>query len=263
MVKVRLLQVESNENESPSARIHRVLESLPHHLANSDLLVLPELWTIHAFNLEAVQENALSLEDELFKNLSLISKTSNKWLHAGSFPVQHQDGSITNSAIAFDEHGDMKIIYSKIHLFGFVDGERKYLSAGSKIAITNTPLGKTGISICYDLRFPELFREQTNRGATSFVISAGWPTKRVQHWTTLLQARAIENQSYVVASCGRGTANSVELAGQSMVVDPTGKILAHGNLLDEYVDAELDLELVTKWRSEFPVLQDRRDVHNL
>lgn len=263
MAKVRLFQVKSDETETPSARIERVLEILPQYLSETDFLVLPELWTIHAFNLEAIEANALSLDAEIFAKLSKISKDLGKWLHAGTFPIKHNDGTITNSALIFDPNGEIKISYSKLYLFGFEDGESKYLAAGKEIVVANTPLGLTGISTCYDLRFPELYREQMSLGAESFLISAGWPTARVEHWTTLLKARAIENQAFVIATNGRGTINEVTLAGQSIVIDPTGKVIAHANSDDEFIDAEIDLGLVKKWRTDFPVQKDRKDLHRL
>jgi predicted amidohydrolase len=263
MVKVRLLQVKSDETETVSVRIERVLAELPMHLKDVDLLVLPELWTIHAFNLEALQANALSLNDSLFQKISEIAKSAKKWLHAGTFPIKHTDGTFTNTAVVFNPNGEIEVAYSKIHLFGFADGEQKYLSSGNEVVVAQTPLGDTGISTCYDLRFPELYREQVSLGATSFLISAGWPTVRAEHWNILLKARAIENQAFVIAACGRGTANKTELAGQSMVIDPCGLVVAQGTNDDEFVDAELDLALVDTWRFEFPVLLDRRDLHNL
>ncbi|MEY3697028.1 MAG: hypothetical protein RJA41_678 [Actinomycetota bacterium] len=261
MVKIRLLQVKSDESESVETRIKRVLAELPNHLAQADFVVLPELWTIHAFNLNALQENALPLDAPLFKEFSHLASAAKSWLHAGSFPIQHQDGTFTNTAIVFDDNGMMHCLYSKIYLFGFIDGESKYLTAGNKIAISNTPLGVTGISTCYDLRFPELYREQSARGAQTFLICAGWPTPRVEHWTTLLKARAIENQSFVVATNGRGTFNDIALAGKSMVIDPKGHVIAQAGLDDEYVDAQINIDLVNQWRTEFPVQNDKRDLH--
>ncbi len=263
MVKVRLLQVKSDEKESVDVRINRVLAQLPVHLQNADFVVLPELWTIHAFNLGAISENALTIDSAIFKQLSEITKAAGKWLHAGTFPIKHVDGTITNTAIVFDPAGHQHIIYSKIHLFGFEDGEQKYLVPGNKVVVAKTVLDETGISTCYDLRFPELYREQIKRGAKSFVISAGWPTIRVEHWTALLKARAIENQVFVIACAGRGTSAGVELAGQSMVINPLGEVIAVANIDDEFVDAEIDLALVDEWRSKFPVLGNIRDLHNL
>ncbi|MEN9693299.1 MAG: hypothetical protein RLZZ330_943 [Actinomycetota bacterium] len=263
MAKVRLLQVKSDESESVEARIERVIAELPKHLVEADLVVLPELWTIHAFNTNGLTESALAIDAPIFHKFGEIAKSANKWIHAGTFPIKHPDGSITNTAVIFGADGKMQIIYSKIYLFGFDDGEPKYLTAGNKIAVSKTPLGETGISICYDLRFPELFREQINRGAKTLLISAGWPTVRANHWKALLVARAVENQAFVVAACGRGTANGIELAGASMVIDPMGNVQVEGNLNEEYVDAEIDLAVVDKWRAEFPVLSNRRDLHNL
>jgi predicted amidohydrolase len=261
MVKVRLLQVKSDESESVAARITRVLEELPKHLAAVDFLVLPELWTIHAFNLGGLHENAQTLDSKIFGDLSKIASDANTWLHAGSFPIKHPDGTHTNTSVVFDHQGTMHCLYSKIYLFGFVDGESKYLSAGNEIVVSKTPLGTTGISTCYDLRFPELYREQTARGAQTHLICAGWPTPRVEHWTTLLKARAIENQSFVVAANGRGTFKDVVLAGKSMVIDPKGQVLAVAGMDDEFVDAELNIDLVNIWRTDFPVQDDKRDLH--
>jgi len=262
MVKVRLLQVNSDESESISQRIDRVIGELPQHLAATDFLVLPELWVTHAFNLEALDQNAITLDDNIFKELSSFAQTANTWLHAGTFAIRHADGTLTNTAVVFDAYGTLHCLYSKIHLFGFEDGESKYLSSGNQIVVSKTPLGQTGISTCYDLRFPELYREQTARGANSFLISAGWPTVRAEHWSTLLKARAIENQAFVIAACGRGTFNNIELAGQSMVIDPKGQVVAQAQIQDEFIDAEINLELVPQWRAEFPVLKDIRDIHN-
>ena len=263
MAKVRLLQVSSDENETITERVKRILAELPKHFANADLVVLPELWTIHAFNVSGLTDFALEIDAPLIQELSAAAKAANKWLHAGTFPIKHPDGSITNTALIFDNSGKMQVIYSKIYLFGFEEGEPKYLSAGNKIVVAKTPVGESGISICYDLRFPELYREQINRGAKTLLISAGWPTERVSHWKALLTSRAIENQSFVVAACGRGSSNGVELAGASMVIDPRGNILVEANKSDDFVDVEIDLAQVDKWREEFPVLGNRRDLHNL
>ena len=263
MVKVRLLQVKSDETEATSKRIERVVGELPQHLAAADFVVLPELWTTHAFNLNALEENALTLEDKIFKDLSALATDARTWLHAGTFPIKHVDGTLTNTAVVFDSQGTFHCLYSKIHLFGFEEGERKYLSAGNQILVSKTPFGQTGISTCYDLRFPELYREQTARGAETLLISAGWPTIRSEHWKTLLKARAIENQCFVIATCGRGFANQIELAGQSMVINPKGEVLAQANIDDDFIDADIDMELVNQWRKEFPVLGDIRDLHNL
>lgn len=263
MVKVRLLQVESDESESVNSRINRVLDAIPGHLANCDFLVLPELWTIHAFNLEAIEANAVTLENNLFVQLANLAKSADSWLHAGTFPIKNPDGTITNTAVIFDNSGKLVSSYSKLHLYGFADGEKKFIEPGNQIVNVQTPIGKTGISICYDLRFPELYREQVTKGADSFLICAGWPTVRQHHWVNLIISRAIENECFVIAVNGRGVFNNIELAGNSMVVDPKGNVIAQGNLSDDFVEAEIDLALVKEWRETFPVLEDRRDLHNL
>lgn len=262
MVNVRLLQVESDETESVNARIARVISQLSNHLENTEFLVLPELWTIHAFNLSALKPNAFSLEDDLFKKLSQLSKSSNTWLHAGSFPIINSDGTVSNISVIFNNKGEISTQYSKIYLYGFAEGEKKYLAPGSAIVVANTLLGETGISTCYDLRFPELYREQMKIGATTFLLCAGWPTVRQEHWINLIKSRAIENQCFVVAVNGRGTFENIKLAGNSLVVDPRGNVIAQAGAEDEYIDAEIDLELVNQWRKDFPVLLDQKDLHS-
>ena len=257
MVKVRLLQVNSDESESISQRIDRVIGELPQHLAATDFLVLPELWVNHAFNLQALDENALTLDDNIFKELSSLAQTANTWLHAGTFAIRHADGTLTNTAVVFDAQGTLHCLYSKIHLFGFEDGESKYLSAGNQIVVSKTPVGQTGISTCYDLRFPEQYRTLVDANVETFLTCAGWPAVRLDAWDVLNRARAIENQTFVIACNGRGVQGEVTLGGQSLVVAPTGEVITRASQTDEYIDAEIDVTAVAQWREQFPVLKDR------
>jgi len=112
--------------------------------------------------------------------------------------------------------------------------------------------------ICYDLRFPELFRMAVRQGAQLYVVIANWPASRVHHWVTLLQARAIENQAYVVGVNRCGSDPKVAYAGRSLVVSPRGVILADAGGGERVLSAELDLAALQAYRAEFPVLQDMR-----
>jgi predicted amidohydrolase len=254
---IRLLQVDSSESESPSARVDRVLSSLEIHAKSTEFLVLPELWHIGAFNLAGVESNTYVSEDSLFADLARIAGAAGIWLHAGSFAISHGNGKASNTALLFGPSGHEVARYRKQHLFGFADGERTVIDASDDVVVVDTPLGQTGLTICYDLRFPEQYRALVDKGAETFLTCSGWPTPRIGHWDVLNQARAIENQSFVVACNGRGTHAGVTLGGQSMVVSPRGEIIARANADAEFIDAVIQPAEVSQWRDAFPVLKDR------
>lgn len=258
MVRVRLLQVESNASESVDSRIARVLAQLPQHASQTDFLVLPELWHVGAFDLAGARDNAQSISGTLVVALSEAAKAAGIWLHGGSVAIRNADGTTTNTSLVFNPAGQLVGEYQKQHLFGFADGERTVMTAGEDHVVIETPLGRTGLATCYDLRFPELFRALTDKSAQTFLLCAGWPTPRISHWDILAQARAIENQAFMIACNGRGAHAGVVLGGHSIVVNPRGEIIAHASATDEYVDAEIDVDSVDQWRTSFPVLADRR-----
>jgi predicted amidohydrolase len=161
-----------------------------------------------------------------------------------------------NQAVAFTPNGDEAARYSKIHPFQGAEA-RNY--AGGRVVSTFECGGFTAAPfVCYDLRFPEVFRLATCEGADLLLVIANWPEKRIQHWTTLLQARAIENQAYVagVNRCGRDP--YLQYPGRSLIVDPQGRVLAEADDTEQMLTADLDPEAVTTWRRDFPVLLDGR-----
>jgi predicted amidohydrolase len=253
--------VDSSESESTVSRIDRVLSVLPIHAKATEFLVLPELWHLGAFNLAGVAEHSLAEEDAMFGELASIAGAAGIWLHAGSFAIRDASnaavGKSANTAIVFGPSGHEVARYRKQHLFGFEDGERTVIEASDDVTVIDTPLGQTALTICYDLRFPEQYRALVDQGAETFLTCSGWPTPRIGHWDVLNQARAIENQSFVVACNGRGTHAGVTLGGNSMVVSPKGEVLARANIDDEFIDAEINAAEVQQWREAFPVLKDR------
>jgi predicted amidohydrolase len=258
MVKVRLVQVESNESESVEARVGRVLAELPTHMAAADLVVLPELWHVGAFNLTGVRESAEAADGHLVTRLAETARVTRTWLHGGSIAISTAHGKAHNQAFIFNSEGEIAATYSKRHLFGFADGERTVIDSGSEFVTLETPVGRAGLATCYDLRFPEMFRTLLDNGAETFLMCSGWPTPRIGHWQVLTQARAIENQAFMIACNGRGTAGGVTLGGNSVVVGPRGEIIAQASADDEFIDAEIDVAAVAEWRAAFPVLADRR-----
>jgi predicted amidohydrolase len=169
------------------------------------------------------------------------------------------DGSRANTSVLLAPDGGIAATYRKIHLFGFDEGEAAMLQAGTREVVANTPLGRTGLTTCYDLRFPELYRSLLAEDSHTFLVPAGWPARRIEHWRVLLRARAIENQALVVAANGVGEHAGVLLGGRSCVIDPWGEVLVEA-LPDRecLVLAACDPSLVDRTRQAFPVLRDRR-----
>ncbi|CAA6677946.1 MULTISPECIES: nitrilase-related carbon-nitrogen hydrolase [unclassified Lentimonas] len=181
----------------------------------------------------------------------------------GSFLEQTESGCPANALTYFERSGAVAAHYRKVHLFTLF-GEQKHVEAGERIVTAETELGRVGCSVCYDLRFPELFRKCALDGAVIQVLPAAFPHPRLAHWRTLIQARAIENQSYFIATnqCGvEGHGSSVgetRYFGHSMVVDPWGEILLEADECEGVHFVDIDIEKVAKTRSALTALKDRR-----
>jgi len=190
------------------------------------------------------------------------------WIVAGSVPMNSpQDGKCYGASIVYDSDGRAGPVYRKMHLFD-VDlpgrDERYRESAttdfGGDLVVVPTPLGQLGLSICYDLRFPELYRRLVDDGATVFSIPAAFTAATGKaHWHTLLRARAIENLAYVIAAGQHGShPGGRKTFGHSVIIGPWGQVIAELEAGDGVVDAEIDPALPGKLRAEFPVLGHRR-----
>jgi deaminated glutathione amidase len=185
------------------------------------------------------------------------------WLVGGSVPLACDDPEkVWNACLVFDDSGNSVARYDKIHLFGFDNGREKYseertIMHGSKVVTVDSPFGRIGLSICYDLRFPELYRAFGDVDLI-FVPSAFTETTGDAHWEPLLRARAIENLSYVVAPAQGGVhPNGRETHGHSMVIDPWGRILATRAKGPGVVLADVDPARMREARSMLPALTHR------
>jgi predicted amidohydrolase len=136
--------------------------------------------------------------------------------------------------------------------------EADFLAPGNKLVTIDLPWGRAGLAVCYDLRFPEMFRSYALEGAQLILLSAEWPKPRLEHWRTLLRARAIENQTFVVACNCVGEGGGNVFFGHSMVVDPWGEVIVEGQEHEEVLVAKLDLTRVVEIRRQYPVFADRR-----
>lgn len=255
-MRASLLQIDVNEDESVESRRVRVA-SLVREQAGADLVVLPELWTTGAFAYEGFGTEAEPLEGPTYEAMAKAASDAGVWLHAGSVPERDPDGPLYNTSLVFSPSGDLAAAYRKIHRFGFDKGEAVLMGAGRDLVTVRLPDTTLGLATCYDLRFPELFRGLVDAGAETFVIPAGWPERRRAHWTLLAQARAVENQAYVLACGTAGTHAGVPQAGHSIVVDPWGELLAQAGPGEEVLTVEFDPGRVAVTRDQFPALKDR------
>lgn len=230
-------------------------------------MVLPELWTTGAFAYEGFGAEAEPLEGPTYEAMAKAASDAGVWLHAGSIPERAAsasdggsasgEGPLYNTSLIFSPSGELAASYRKIHRFGFDKGEAVLMGAGSELVTVRLPETVIGVATCYDLRFPELFRGLVDAGAETLVIPAGWPERRRSHWTLLAQARAVENQAFVLACGTAGTHAGVPQAGHSIVVDPWGEVLAEAGAGEEVLTVEFDPAKVGVTREQFPALKDR------
>jgi omega-amidase len=220
----------------------------------SHLVVFPELWS-SGYALDRAAEYASVLNSGIFAQISKVA-TQNKICIVGS-TLEKRGLEFANSASFFAPNGRMLGVYRKIHLFGLMEEDR-YLQAGSSPLLLDVPWGKTALAICYDLRFPELFRRYAVEEARVVIIPAEWPLARIEHWRALLIARAIENQCYMIATNTTGQIGDTVFGGHSMVVDPWGKIIAEAGEEPMLLTVEVELDRVDEVRQAIPIFDDRR-----
>jgi predicted amidohydrolase len=202
---------------------------------------------------------------------SFLSDTARElkmWILGGTIVLRgDSDIRVANSSLLIDADGKRVARYDKIHLFDVtIPGrdeqyrESRHVTAGRETVIADTPVGKLGLSVCYDMRFPELYRELVSRGAEWLAMPAAFtvPTGRA-HWETLLRARAIENLCYVVAPAQTGTHSSGrETYGDSLIVDYWGQVLSRLARGSGVISAEIDLAKEAETRARFPALDNRQ-----
>ncbi|MGW2048741.1 carbon-nitrogen family hydrolase [Streptomyces sp. NPDC001858] len=256
-MRASLIQIAVEEGESVESRRSRVAASVREQAGAADLVVLPELWTTGAFAYEEFGSEAEPLEGPTYEAMAKAASDAGVWLHAGSIPERDPEGRLYNTSLVFSPSGERVAAYRKIHRFGFDKGEAVLMGAGEELVTVRLPETTVGLATCYDLRFPELFRGLVDAGAETLVIPAGWPERRRAHWTLLAQARAVENQAFVLACGTAGTHAGVPQAGHSIVVDPWGEVLAQAGPGEEVLRVEFDPARVAATREQFPALKDR------
>jgi deaminated glutathione amidase len=264
---LRVAAVQLNSTADPAANLG-VADRLTRAAAadGATLIVLPEKWTAMGSD-EDQQAAAETLEGPAIEWARQTARELSIDLVAGSI-LERVPGreKLSNTSVHVDPHGEVRASYRKLHMFDVEVGGRSYRESdieepGEEIVVSQTGEGvDLGLSICYDLRFPELYRILAVRGARVIAVPAAFtlPTTR-DHWETLVRARAIENQAFVIAAnqVGRHPGGH-QSGGRSMIVDPWGLVLAQSPDQEGHIVAELDLEQQREIRERLPALANRR-----
>lgn len=241
--------------ESNRARARTMLAGL--RGIKGGIVILPEMFPT-GFTMNA----ALATEPDPAPTLTYFSSLALEWgvCVVGGFAGrggQGPSGVPRNEAVAVDPRGRVLARYSKLHPFSPI-GEHERYFAGDRIEIFEWQGLKWAVFICYDLRFPEIFRRAALEGVEAFIVIANWPAKRVEHWLALLRARAIENQAWVIGVNRTGRDPEFTYPGRSVVIDPQGIVVADAGDDERPVCAEVSTEKVRAWRRDFPALRDAR-----
>lgn len=256
-MRVHMMQIATDHGRSFDDRVAEILSRIT-RLRGVDLVTLPELWPTGYFAFDDYAATAQPLDGPLCHRLAEAARTARVHLHAGSMVERDEDGRLYNTSLLFTPDGRLAHTYRKYHLFGHQSRESQLLTPGSTVDVVDTAFGGVGLSTCYDLRFPELYRLQVDRGARVLLVAAAWPMARLAHWRLFTQVRAVENQSFLIATNAAGVDGDVTLAGHSVVVDPWGTVLAEAGADEQTLEVSLDPAEADRFRTGFPALADRR-----
>jgi predicted amidohydrolase len=264
---LRVAAVQLNSTADPAANLD-VADRLTRAAAadGASVIVLPEKWTAMGSD-EQLRAAAEPLGGPAVQWARSLARELAVDLIAGSI-VERVEGrdKLANTCVHVDPHGDLKAVYRKLHMFdvqvaGRVYRESDLEDAGEELVLSQSADGvELGLSICYDLRFPELYRILAVRGALIFPLPAAFTLATTRdHWETLLRARAIENQAFVIAANQIGEhPGGNRSGGRSMIVDPWGIVLAQAPDSEGHIVAELDLQRLAQIREQLPSLANRR-----
>lgn len=242
--------------EDKAANFRRAEELLAEaRLPAGALVLLPEMFAT-GFTMNGVAV-AKPIDGATVRFLAAMAKRFGVFVQGGAV-IDGGPSGLRNESLTFSPDGTLLARYAKMHLFSFA-GEPRCYTPGDECCVFTAASSRAGAAICYDLRFPELFRRLVAAGAEIFTLIACWPAARHEHWRTLLAARAIENQCYVAAAnrCGSEPPGT-EYLGGSRIIDPWGRVLAEAGSGDEVISAAIDLQALRDYRRQFPALCDRR-----
>ena len=233
----------------------------------ADLVALPEIFNVGYFAFDSYRREAESLTGPTLTRMADAAREHGVGVLAGTIvedlaatetaPTPAEEG-LANTAVLFDRDGERLSVYRKHHLFGYESAETKMLVPGETLGVAEFEGVSVGMTTCYDLRFPELYRDIAEAGADLVLVPSAWPYPRVEHWKLLPRARAVENQFFVATINGAGDFEDASLLGRSTAYDPWGTTLASTGDDADLVVTDVDVDRVKATREEFPAWRDRR-----
>ncbi|MFW6458623.1 MAG: carbon-nitrogen family hydrolase [Halodesulfurarchaeum sp.] len=265
-MKLGLLQIRIEAGDR-SGNLDRTRKAIREAVdRNADLLVLPELWNVGYFDFDAYGTRAEGLDGPTLSQIGDLAAEYGVSILAGSIVEDLEETDVatpaptglSNTSVLFDPAGTRQLVYRKHHLFGYESAESELLTPGDRLETASVGGFTVGVTTCYDLRFPGLYRELVDRGVTLVLVPSAWPYPRIEHWTTLTRARAIENQFFVAAVNGAGQAGGPGLIGRSRIIDPWGTVVRAMGADPETATVSIEPETVSAVRDRFPALEDRR-----
>ncbi len=249
-MKIGLLQY-NPEWEKVEDNISAIESILSKEASDENILIFPEM-TLTGFTMES-EKFAEELDGTGTKYFISLAERLKKHLFCGL--IEKEDEKIYNTLVHFDDNGLIQARYRKIHPFSYAK-ENNYYDSTKETIITKIDQIGIGLSVCYDLRFPELYRFYAKEKVEIMINIANWPVKRIEHWKQLLKARAIENQCYMIGVNRVGTDPFNEYNGRSAVYDPMGEEIIMCDEREGLFTCEFDLTKVEKTRNKLPFLND-------
>ncbi len=264
-LRVAIVQLEARDDVA--ANLAHAAALAREAAAGADLVVLPE-YVQYRGSAEGYRASAAPIPGPTTEPFAAVARATGTWILAGSHAEATADPARPyNTAVLLGPDGSAVATYRKLHLFdiavvdGPADTESARVTPGEEAVVAQAAGALLGLTICYDLRFPELYRALALAGAQVLAVPAVFTARTGRdHWEPLLRARAIENGAWVVAAggCGPGGPGAIPAWGHSMIVDPWGRIVVEAGDDEAILRAELDIELVAQTRSQIPVLANRR-----
>jgi len=252
-MRIALVQY-SPEWEKKEVNKEKLLQ-LTSGVKDVELLLFPEM-TLTGFTMKS-DRLAEGIQGDSFRFFSELAKTKN--IHVMAGVIERSKNHFYNTLIHIKPGGELVKLYRKNYPFSY-SGENEHYKAGAKPAISKIRTWRIGLSICYDLRFPELYRKYGKKRAHLIINIANWPDTRIEHWRTLLKARAIENQCYIAGVNRVGDDPKLHYVGYSSVFDPMGKEIVSIENEEKIITAELNKECIREVREKLPFLNDMKSV---
>ena len=264
MFRVSCIQLKSNSSiQTNFIKTERLIKKAISQ--KTDFILTPEVSSLFSLNKQQLLKQCTSMhKDEYLRGIKRLAKKYKKWILVGSLVIKNGKKKLVNRSILINSKGKIHSYYDKIHMYDVILSKKEsYLEsrtfvAGKKYKISRLPWGKLGMSVCYDLRFPNLYRNLAKKGSLFLSVpSAFTETTGKRHWHSLLKARAIENFCYIFAPAQSGTHyNGRKTFGHSLIISPDGKILKELGKKEGVITASIDPKMAKKLRLTIPSLQD-------